>query len=282
MPPEAVYAVILVAALAHASWNGLVKSSGNGLMMIAAIRFVGLVIGAALLVFVPFPAPESWPFLGAAALAHYAYYSFLANGYRVGDLSQVYPIARGSAPLLVALVGIVAVGERLGPWQGAAVAMISLGIVALAFGRRGAFRRDAVLFALATGTAIATYTVFGAIGVRRAETVLGFVAVLEILTGFGTVAWIAMFRSAAVPVFVRAHGRTGAVAGVLATGGYMASLWAMTLLPMATVAALRETSVIFAALIGVVVFREGLGVRRVAAAGLVAAGIVALTGFGGA
>ncbi len=279
MPDEAIYGVVLLAALAHALWNAMVKASSDRLLTLATIRAVGLVFGCLLLFFVPMPAPKSWPFLIAAIFIHYAYYAFMLNGYRVGDFSQVYPIARGVAPLLVAALAAFLVGEHLSVGQLAAVLLTSTGIVILALGR-GRPRKGAVPFAVATGVTIAGYTFLNGLGVRHGGTVLGYLAWLEIGTGVGVVLVTVLRRRAGILAIAPSQGLRGIAAGVLAVGGYLAGLWAITLLPMAPVTAMRETSVVFGAIIGVVVFRESLGPQRIAAACLVAAGIMALTLLG--
>lgn len=266
---------MLLAAVSHAGWNALVKAAGDRLLTLAAIRFVGLALGCAALPFVPLPRPESWPLLAAATAAHFVYYILLLHSYRIGDLSLVHPVSRGLAPVLLALLAWLALGERLNGGQAAAVALIVAGIGALAVGRSAP--GNAVRFAMATGVAIAAYSFFGAVGVRAAGTVLGFQAVLEILTGLGVVGWtLAVRRAGAVLAYARTSGRVGLLAGLLSVAGYGAYLLAASVLPMAAVAALRESSTLFSALIGTLVLKEGFGARRIAAAVLITAGIVAL------
>lgn len=276
MPNEAIYGVVLLAALAHALWNAMVKASSDRLLTLAAIRAVGLVFGCLLIFFVPMPAPKSWPFLISAIFVHYAYYALMLRGYRVGDFSQVYPIARGVAPLLVAALAASLVGEQLTVGQLAAVLLTSTGIVVLAFSR-GSPQKGAVPMALATGATIAGYTFLNGLGVRHGGTVLGYLAWLEIGTGVGVLLATVLRRRAKMLVFGPSQGLRGMAAGFLSVGGYLAGLWAISLLPMAPVTAIRETSVVFGAIIGVVVFRESLGPQRIAAACLVVAGIMALT-----
>jgi drug/metabolite transporter (DMT)-like permease len=275
MPNEAIYGVVLLAAVAHALWNAIVKASSDKLLTLATIRAMGLAFGCLLIFFVPMPAPKSWPFLIAAIFVLYAYYAFVLNGYRVGDFSLVYPIARGVAPLLVAGLAASLVGELLTVGQLVAVLLTSTGIVVLAF-NRGARQKGAVPFAIATGVSIAGYTFLNGLGVRHGGTVLGYLALLEIGTGTGVLLFTILRRRAGIIVFSRSQGFRGIAAGFLSIGGYLAGLWAITLLPMAPVTAIRETSVVFGAIIGVVVLRESLGPQRIAAACLVAAGIMAL------
>lgn len=275
MSVESLYAFVLLAALAHAAWNAMIKASADRLLMLAAIRSVGLLFGLAVVGFTPLPHPESWPYLFAAAAVHYAYYALLLQAYRVGDLNLVYPISRGSAPLLVAAFAAIFIGERLGPWKLAAVALVSAGILSLAF-RRDVRTDGAVPYALATGAAIAGYTSLSGAGVRLSGSPLAYAGWLEIATAGMLIVAFARRRNAIRP-FVRAHGKHGLIAGLLSVSAYATALWAMVYLPIAAVAALRETSVIFAALIGTYKLREAFGLQRLAASCAVACGVMLLT-----
>lgn len=275
MLDEAAVAIVLLAALAHAGWNALVKTSGDGFLVLVAIRLFGLVFGLAVLAFLPGPARESWPWLIAATLVHYAYYALLTQTYRLGDLSQTYPLSRGLAPLLVAALAWLA-GESLSPAGIAGVALTAAGIAVLARAAAAA-SACATLFALGTGTAIAGYTTASGIGVRLAGGVLGYSAALEVLTGIGVITYAAWDRGPRLWTQLAALGVKAPLAGAFSVGGYLAALWAMTVLPIAVVTALRETSVVFGALLGVWLLREPLGTRRVIAAAMVAAGAAVMT-----
>lgn len=276
IPREAVYALVLLAAIAHAAWNAMIKTSGDRLLMLAAIRAVGLLTGGVAVFLVPAPAPASLPFLAGAAVVHYVYYGFLLNAYRVGDLSQVYPLARGVAPLVVALSTVLFITDPKGPLSGPGVLLIAFGVVSLS--RFGAAREmRAVAFALGTGLAIAGYTLLSGLGVRVADSVIGYFAWLEIATGTGVLAVAGVWRRGGIGHFAKRHWRAGATAGVLSVGAYFVVVWAMNLAPFASVAALRETSVVFAALIGTFMLREPLGARRLLAAALVLLGVLLLT-----
>jgi drug/metabolite transporter (DMT)-like permease len=263
-----------LAAVAHATWNALVKSAADRVLMMGAIRLVGLLFGLAVLPFVPWPSPTTWIWLAAATAATFAYYCLLIESYRIGDLSQVYPLARGSAPVLLALIAFVTIGERLAPAQIMAVALITGGIFVLVIGKGG--DRVAVAFALATGISIATYSFLGGLGVRSSASILGFQAWLEILTGTGMLAFVAFRRPGRIWAFARTKGAIGLFAGVLSVGGYLAFLAAAKVLPLAPIAALRECSLIFGTVIGAVLLKEPFGVRRIAAAGLVTSGVIVL------
>lgn len=243
--------------------------------MLAAIRAGGLVAGLVVASLVPSPSAQSLPFLLAAAGIHYLYYALMLNAYRVGDLSQVYPIARGVAPLLVAVLAALLCGEMLGPLATLAALVLAAGILALA--RSGQdIERKAVIFALLTGTAIAGYSFLSGIGVRKSQSLLGYIAWLEIATGLGMASVAYVRRRSVVGEFIRTQWRIGLVAGLLSVSGYAIALWAMTVMPMASVVALRETSVVFAAAIGSVMLQEGFATRRMVAATAVLVGVVLL------
>lgn len=286
----AVLLLVLLAALLHAGWNAIVKTSlaprpDEGvaaadlrLLTPALVVVMSSAAALALAVFVEPPAAASWPPLAASVLIHTAYFTLLAFAYRVGDLSQVYPIARGLGPLLVAAVSGAVFGETLAPVETAGVVLISLGIAALAASRRllAAVERKPVALALLTGAMIAAYTLIDAIGVRRSESPLGYAAWLMALTGLPFAAY-ALRRAGrqAVPFLAR-HWRAGALAGLMSFAAYALVLWALSLGAVAHVAALRETSVIFAALLGALFLDESFGRRRLVAASAVAAGAILL------
>ena len=274
MTPALLYGLVILSAIAHAVWNALVKSAGDRTLTMVAIRTVGMMLGLVALPFVDWPAPESWKWLALTAAVMFAYYALLVRSYGVGDMSVVYPLARGLAPVLTTIAAFLEIGEALSTGQIAAVVMISIGIMALSFGA-GA-RRTAVGFALATGVSVATYSFFAGLGVRAAGTVLGFQACLEIVTGFGMLCYGVVVRRADLVIYARRHGAVGLFAGAVSVAGFLAYLVAARSLPLGPVSALRETSVIFGAVLGTLVLKEGFGPRRTAAAVLVTVGIVLL------
>jgi drug/metabolite transporter (DMT)-like permease len=274
MSAALLYGLVILSAIAHAVWNALVKSAGDRAMTMVAIRTVGMMLGLIALPFVDWPAPESWKWLALTAAVMFAYYALLVRSYGVGDMSVVYPLARGLAPVLTTIAAFLVIGEALSAGQIAAVVMISIGIMALSFGAGAS--RSAVGFALATGVSVATYSFFAGLGVRSAGTVLGFQACLEIVTGFGMLCYGVVARRADLVVYVRRHGAVGLFAGAVSVLGFLAYLVAARSLPLGPVSALRETSVIFGAVLGTIVLREGFGPRRIAAAVLVTVGIVLL------
>jgi drug/metabolite transporter (DMT)-like permease len=274
MSAALLYGLVILSAIANAVWNALVKSAGDRTLTMVAIRTAGLMLGLVALPFVEWPAPESWKWLALTAAVMFAYYALLIRSYGVGDMSVVYPLARGLAPVLTTIAAFVVIGETLGPGQIVAVALISLGIMALSFGAGAS--GAAVGFALATGLSVATYSFFAGLGVRTAGTVLGFQACLEIVTGLGMVGYALLARRADLLAYARRHGSVGLFAGAVSVLGFLAYLVAARSLPLGPVSALRETSVIFGAVLGTIVLREGFGPRRIAAAVLVTVGIVLL------
>jgi drug/metabolite transporter (DMT)-like permease len=274
MSAALLYGLVILSAIAHPIWNAMVKSSGDRMLSMTGIRAVGLGLGLGALPFVDWPSAESWKWLALTAVAHFGYYVLLIRSYDTGDMSVVYPLARGVAPVLTTIAAFLVIDETLSAGQMMAVGLISLGVMALSFGAGGS--RQAVGFALATGVAVATYSFLGGVGVRAAGTVLGFQACLEVITGTGMLGYTLLARRNALLAYASRHGRMGLLAGVISVLGFLAFLTAASRLPLGPVTALRETSVIFGALIGTLVLKEGFGWRRIAASASVVSGIAML------
>jgi len=269
------YFVVLIAALFHAIWNSIIKESGDRLMTLSAIRLVGFVFGLIVAFALPWPNRAVWPYLVGAALICLLYFWFLLNAYRLGDFSQVYPIARGSAPMIVLVLGAVFAGEFLSPLQVMATLLISLGILSLAFAKA----KPSIVpvgYALGTAVTIAGYTLASGMGVRIAGSAILFAGWLEAMTGLFVLLFAIVRRKKRFFSFFSIHWRSGLTAGVLSVTGFAIALWAMQSKPLAPVAALRETSIIFAAIIGAFILKEGYGRYRVSAACVVVTGIVIL------
>jgi drug/metabolite transporter (DMT)-like permease len=273
-----VLALVLLSAVIHATWNALVKSSDDSWLTSCVLFGTGSLVCALGVPFADVPARESWPFLAAGVALHNGYMTFLLLAYRAGDLSHVYPLARGSAPLLVAAASGSVAGEFLSPSAVAGTALVSAGILSLALDR-GLAREGggrAVVYALTTGCWIAGYTLVDGLGVRRAGTTLGYILWLQALEAVPFVLVTLLLRRGEVLAFARRSGGRGALGGLLAALGYSLVLWAYSLGALAPIAALRETSTILAAWIGTAMLGEPFGRRRIAASLLVAAGVVAL------
>ena len=273
---------VLAAGFLHAGWNALLKSSTGGdvLLDTAAVVAGSSLCALALLAFVPFPDRTAWPFIAASTAIHFGYYLTLVQAYRIGDLSFAYPLMRGSAPLIVTVLGSIFLRELPSAQMTAGILLISLGIVSIAFvQRRGAHRRHpaaAAYWAFANAAIIAAYTLVDGAGARASGNALAYVCWLIAVEGIPFLVWVAMRRRATALSYLRASWRTGLGGGACSLLAYGIVLWAMTRAPIAAVAALRETSVLFAALIGSLWLKEGFGWRRVAGAASVVAGIAAL------
>ena len=271
-----VASLVLLSAILHASWNAVVKSDSDRLLSFGLVMLTGTAMGLLAAPFVTFPPAAAWPWLVASVLIHIAYYFFLLRAYAHGDLSHVYPIARGLAPLLVAIIAGRFVGEALVAREIAGVLMVSVGIVALAFSRgipRGNEWRP-IGYALLTGITIAGYSVVDGLGARAAGDALGYIAWLNVCEGpWVFIVALASRRRAIVP-YLRAYWWRGVGGGAVATIGYGIAIWALSLGAMAHVTALRETSSLFGALIGAFILKESFGWRRVAAAAVMVAGLL--------
>jgi drug/metabolite transporter (DMT)-like permease len=271
--------VVLLAAVLHATWNALLKGGQDRLATFVVLDLTGVALCLLAVPLLPGPAPASWVFIALSTLIHIGYKLLLIESYRTGgDLSQVYPLARGSAPLLVAGFAGLVVGERLGPLRLAGVLVVCLGLVLLVgVGRRQlAAHRRAIGFALATGVTIAAYTVADGLGVRRSGSAVGYIAWLFLAEGLPLPLYAATWGRRRMKAALRANLARGIASGVLALAAYGLVIWAQTRGALAVVAALRETSVIIAAVIGSVVFGERFGYRRTLAAAVVTVGIVLL------
>jgi drug/metabolite transporter (DMT)-like permease len=274
----AVTAAVLAAAVLHASWNALAARLPDKLAGLGAIGLAQLVLLPLALALVAPPAAPSRPYVLVSSTMHVGYDLLLLNGYQVGDLSQVYPLARGLAPLLVAGAAALLAGERLGPVGLAGVTLVCLGLISLTFAGGWPTRGDrpALAYAAATGVMIAAYTVVDGLGVRQAGAALGYIVWLNGLHGVGMLACAVAARGRALPAGVRRALPVGTLIMVLSVLAYGLVLWAQQRGALAAVAALRETSVLLAAAIGAALFNERFGRVRVTAAALVAAGIVLL------
>ncbi len=272
--------LVLLAALLHATWNLIVKRGDDRLLAITLMSLFSGLIALALLPSVAPPAAAAWPYLMVSVVVHVVYKLFLARGYHHGDLGQVYPIARGSAPLIVALLAYVFVGEALENVQLLAVVLIAAGIIGLALRNGAPTRREAwaLVFAAGTAVSIAAYTVLDGIGARLSGAAISFALHLFVIEAIATGAVVLALRGGALVDYARRQWKLGLVSGIISSSAYVIVVWALTRADMALVSALRETGVIFAALLGTVFLRETMGAWRIACAAVVAAGLVLLNG----
>lgn len=267
--------LVLLAAALNAGWNAVIKVSGDRIASMAAVTAFGSLVSLLVLPFVGLPDPGSWPLLALAILIHTAYHFALPAAYNHGDLGQVYPIARGSAPLLVTLGAFVFAGETLGTIPLFGIVFLAAGVMALALDRGTGVTRNprAVLLALGTGVFIASYTLVDGMGGRQAGSAISFAVCLTIGDGLLTFLVALIWKAGAIGQVVRRDPMPAMLAGAMQVGSYWIIIVAMAFAPLGMVSALRETSVLFAALISTFILKEGFGVWRFVSAGLIACGI---------
>lgn len=280
---------VLAAAVTHATWNAIAHGIKDQTLAFALIGVGGVVIAIPLVIVTAMPRADCWPYLLGSVAIHVFYNLLLMRCYRLGEFGQVYPLARGTSPLVVTILAAVFVHEHLALAQIAGVVVVSAGLAFLVLaGRRPRLaggsggvappgkHRAAFLAAVGTGLTIAAYTTVDGVGVRLSASPVGYIG------------WLMLLESLGVPMFALARRRdvllkqprrillAGLAAGALSVLAYGLVLWAQTRGALAPIAALRETSVIFGAIIGTLVFREPFGRTRIAATVLVVAGIVML------
>ena len=267
--------LVLLAAASHATWNAFVKSGEDKLVSLCLVIFTTSLPALFALPFLPLPAAESWPFLMVSTIVHYLYYAVLVAAYRHGDLSLAYPIARGSAPVLVAAGAWLFAGEGLAAWQWIGVVTVSVGIMSLANpgrGRAGDGEAKAIVFALLTGLTIAAYSLADGLGVRLSGHEFAYIAWLFVFSGLPMPFIIRWRRGGESARLVRAHLRIGIFGGLISGLAYAIVIWSMSVAPIAMVVSLRETSVLIAAAIGSLFLKEPFGRHRIAAAAIIVAG----------
>jgi drug/metabolite transporter (DMT)-like permease len=267
--------IVLFAALLHASWNALLKSGGDGFWSMTVMGVATTLACAAALPFLPVPLRASWPYIAASALLHVGYNAFLIRAYRGGEFGSAYPIARGSSPLLVTLGAALVAGEHPAPHGIIGILLVSGGIISLAFrGRR--LPESGIFYALGTGVFIAAYSVTDGVGARLSGNAAAYTVWMCLLWGAAALpAYFIMRREARLWRGGRATG-LAALGGIVSVMAYGIVIFAMAHAPMGAVSALRETSVLFAVLLGRIVFGEKLTARRMVSALVIVAGVLCL------
>ncbi|NKB49981.1 MAG: EamA family transporter [Alphaproteobacteria bacterium] len=273
-----VFLAVIAAAVLHAVWNAVVKGGRDKHLSMTAIVLGHAPIALVATIISPFPDPASWPYIFGGIAPHVVYQLFLLTSYRFGDLTQVYPIARGTAPILVALISVVFLSVALGTKELLAIFLIAVGIMSLSLVRQhdGLRNTRAAVLAFMTGCLIAGYSLVDGLGAREAGTALGFyrwlslgnALVFAIVMRATKPGLITRLRSEAVPAFV-----FGGIASFIAYG---LVIWAFTQAPIALVTALRETSIIAALFIGVFFLKERLDLAKVASTAITLSGAILL------
>lgn len=269
--------LVLGGAFLHASWNALIKGGQDKLLDTLLVALGGALIGLVCLPFLPLPASAAWPWLAGSVSVHCLYYYLVAQSYRHGDMSLVYPLMRGSAPMVTALLSVLVFGEQVSPGGLLGVGLLSFGILLLAGGhwRSGADRR-VLWFGCGNALVIVAYTLFDGHGARASGHALSYTLWLFALDVLPLLLWLGWQRGSQLWSVVWAGRRRLAVGGACSVGSYAIALWAMTQAPIALVAALRETSVIFGLLLGAVLLRERVTLWRGLATAVVCLGALTI------
>ncbi|MBB6483388.1 EamA family transporter [Rhizobium lusitanum] len=271
-----VIALVLFGALLHATWNAIIKAGTDKSLDAALVSAGGAVAALPLLSFLPLPASAAWPFIGASAILQFAYFQLVAAAYRAGDIGLVYPLMRGVAPLLIVSTSSFILKESLSGAALIGTMTICAGILTLAFEARKGGRR-AILLALSNAVVIATYTYVDGIGARISGNSISYTLWMSLLPPVLLFVWAVSQRGAsAVAAHVRYNWWRGLIGGGGSIASYGVALWAMTKAPVAMVAALRETSILFALVISVVVLKERSSIWRYIAGAIIAAGVLVL------
>lgn len=267
----AAFNVVLLAALIHASWNAIVKGSDDKLLTTVLITLSAAATSALALPFLSVPVPAAWPFLLASAVLQTGYFVLVAATYRLADLSQAYPLMRGTAPLIVTLASVLFLDERLALSAWGGIGLICAGVLGLALAAPARPGRG-ILLALGTAVVIASYTMVDGTGVRRSGAPAGYTLWLNLMTGIPFALWLLVRRPQAFGSYLQRNWTFGLIGGLGTLVSYGLALWAMTGAPIAAVSALRETSILFGVAISALVLKEDVDARRILAALLVLAG----------
>jgi drug/metabolite transporter (DMT)-like permease len=270
-----VFVIVLLAAALHAAWNALVKGASDKLLTTILVAASASVMAAATLPFLQQPAATSWPFILGSAVLQVIYFILVARTYQLADMSQTYPLMRGIAPLLVAISSTLVLGAALTSTMWLGIAVICCGILSMAAGiRRGDGK--GIALAILNAVVIAGYTLIDGIGVRRSGAAAGYTLWIFLIAGIPLAAWAAVARRTPMTRYIRQNPHLGLVGGLGTVAAYGLALWAMTVAPIAVVAALRETSIVYGTIISALILKERIGAARLTAVCAIALGAAVL------
>lgn len=273
-----VFAAVLFAALLHASWNLVVKLALDRFLSLFLIQTIMGLLGLAMVAVFPWPNPACLPYAVASGVIHLGYNLFLARSYRTGDLSQVYPVARGAAPLLIFIGAWIFAGEAATPLIGVGVGLLVAGIWLVTMADRRALNLDSsvLFYALGTSVFIALYTIIDGLGGRVSGSPSSYAGFVFIFDATFLFAVSVAMRGPKIVKEVVPYWKTGLIGAVMSAGAYWIAIWAMSRAPIAAVAALREVSILFVMGMSAHVLKEHVSPKRLTGAGLVVAGAIVL------
>lgn len=272
----AVFAIVLFAAALHAVWNAIVKGAGDRPMATVLVTGAAALIALPILPFIAAPDLSSWAFIIASTLLQIGYYALVARTYDVADMVEAYPLMRGTAPMLVAVAGFTVLNEPLPPLAWAGIGLIGLGILSLAAGRWRAGGGPGTVLALANAVVIAAYTLVDGAGVRRSGAPSAYTLWIFLLTGIPFLIWAWTTRRQRFRRALVADWRLGLIGGFGTLTSYGLALWAMTVAPIAVIAALRETSILFGIAISALILKERITRPRLFGAAIILVGAITL------
>jgi drug/metabolite transporter (DMT)-like permease len=259
-----VFIAVIFAALLHAGWNVIVKSNADRLLSLTVLQSFMALMGAGMVVGFGFPGHHVWPWALASGVLHLGYNLFLVRAYRHADLSVVYPIARGAAPLMTLLGSVFLTQDAVGVWMAAAIVILVVGLILTGLGRQSPGADPyALYYALGTACWIASYTLVDGLGARASGNALGFAGVIFVFDGLFILAAASWMRGRSLIAGFKSNWRSGLVGGAASCTAYGIAVWAMTQAPIASVAALRETSIVFVLVLSARILKEKLGWQRI-------------------
>ncbi|WP_419905032.1 EamA family transporter [Kiloniella sp.] len=264
--------ILLGAALMHAVWNAVVKFDGNKLYILSMIDGMAMLVGLVLLPFASFPEAQVWPYLAISVVLNILYRIFLIKAYELGEFSRVYPLVRGLPPLAVTLLAVFFLGEEVSVLNLLGIGFISLGIISVMAVKFGGHRRT-IIFSLFSGLCIALYTLADGMGIRESKDLFSYIIWFTVLENMPFPLYTTLFHRPEFKSFLKASYRRGLIGGFNAAAGYGIVLWAMTFANLGSVSALRESCILFATLIGIFFFKEGLGIQKIIASTAIVSGI---------
>ena len=270
-----VFEIVLVAAVLHASWNAIVKAGKNTVLTMVLVTASAALWAVVLLPVLPSPSPESWPYIALSAALQIVYFALVARIYRIADMSQTYPIMRGAAPLIVALAGTLLLDEALSSSAWLGVCIICSGILIMLWSG-GQKSREGLILALLNALVISGYTLVDGIGVRLSAAPASYTLWIFLITGVVITCWATLTQWSQTRDYLRLNWHLGAVGGLGTLVSYGLALYAMTQAPVAVVAALRETSILFSAVISWLILKEHITVVRCVSVCVIAIGAITL------
>lgn len=270
-----VFEIVLVAAVLHASWNAIVKAGKNTVLTMVLVTASAALWAVVLLPVLPSPSPESWPYIALSAALQIVYFALVARIYRIADMSQTYPIMRGAAPLIVALAGTLFLDEALSSPAWLGVCIICSGILIMLWSG-GQKSREGLILALLNALVISGYTLVDGIGVRLSAASASYTLWIFLITGVAITCWATLTQWSQTRHYLRLNWHLGAVGGLGTLVSYGLALYAMTQAPVAVVAALRETSILFSAVISWLILKEHITIVRCVSVCVIAIGAITL------